>query len=61
MRSSVVHIPNTNAYVFVWISLEDFKNDLKKNPKKYAPQMKIIFEKFFFEKIWIKSYEFNHN
>jgi len=41
-------ILNEESVQYMWINLEDFKNDLKKNPKKYAPQMKIIFEKFFF-------------
>ena len=31
---------------YKWISLDELKQDIEKNPEKYAPWLKIVFEKF---------------
>ena len=38
--------PNPNEVMnYKWISLDDLKIDIKNNPEKYTPWMKIIIEK----------------
>ncbi len=43
-------ILNEESVEYMWISLENLKKDIKKNPKKYGPPMKTVFEKLFFKK-----------
>jgi len=51
VRSDEEVILNDEGVDYMWITLDDLKKDMKENPSRYGPPMKVVFEKLFFKDV----------